>query len=62
VLNVCRSRRKALMMELMPLVSGPFQPVQSFGSKSSGRLCIMSAPRRWGSFWSVQVLKSFSRV
>ena len=30
-----KSRRKALMMELMPLVSGPFQPVQSFGSKSS---------------------------
>jgi hypothetical protein len=57
-----RSCRNCVMRELMPSTRGLDHAVHSFGSKSRGRLCIMSVPRRCGSFWSVQLLKSLSRV
>ena len=50
------------MRELIPSTRGLDHAVHSFGLKSSGRLCMISAPRRCGSFWSVQLLKSLSRV
>ena len=49
-------------MLFIPSLSGPFHVGQSFGSEFSGNLCMMSEPRRWGSFWRMHVLNSCSHV
>ena len=46
----------------MPSTKGLDHAVHSLGLKLSGRLCTISAPRRCGSFWRVQLLNSFNRV
>ncbi len=46
----------------MPSTRGLDQADQLFGSKSEGKLCMTSAPRRCGSFCRVHVLNSLSRV
>ena len=57
-----RSWKKVVMRWLIPSTRGLDQADQFFGSKSVGRLCMMSAPRRCGSFCRVHVLNNFSRV
>lgn len=53
----------SIMMSSIPFVSaGSFHPCHFSGSKSVGRLCIMSFPRNCGSFCTVQVLNIFNQV
>jgi hypothetical protein len=51
--TVCMESRvlkNELIILLSPCVRGPFHASHAFGSKSSGRWCMMSAPSRCGSF------------
>ena len=57
-----RSWKNWVIRWLIPSTRGLVQAGQLFESKSMGKLCIMSARRRCGSFCRVHVLKSLSHV
>ena len=45
--------RKVCMVLLVAIVRGPFHFCQCVVSQSNGSRCMVSALKRWGSFWMV---------
>ena len=62
VFVISRLLRKMLMSWSIPCDSCSFQDCQKDETKSSGKLCMVLLPSRWGNFWRVQVLKSLMHV